>query len=102
VGPVTPGFYLTSINIYNPNGTSIDTNLKILEVSAAGGGNPGHRTATGTETIGGNGAIKIDCFDIAQFFGQSSVTNSEGFVVITVGKKTILNVTAVYTAGAGT
>jgi len=103
VGPVAPGFYFTSINVFNPNEVSVSVNLRILEVSRAGGGNPGHRTATGSETIGANAAIKIDCFDIAQFFGQSSVTSSEGFVVLTVGNKTPLNVVGVYTvAPAGT
>jgi hypothetical protein len=102
IGPVTAGFYLTSINIYNPNSASVTANLRVLEVSAAGGGNPGHRTATGSEMIGANSALKIDCFDVAQFFGQSSVTNSEGFVVITVDKRTVLNVVGVYTAQGGT
>jgi len=98
VGPVAPGFYFTSINIYNPNGSSVDLAVRVLEVSRAGGGNPGHRTATGAETIGGNAAIKIDCFDVAQFFGQTTFTNSEGFVAITIDKKMPINVIGVYTA----
>lgn len=99
VGPVAPGFYLTSINIFNPNSASVSIDVRVLEVSRAGGGNPGRRTATGSETIGSLAATKIDCFDVAQFFGQSSVTSSEGFVVLTIGEKTPLDVVAVYTSG---